>query len=117
MKTSQSDLWEVPALTHRSDPETSRQAAQDIQPHLGGQRLRVLQAVASFGDQGGNHDDVNQIYGWTDAKANRRLGELRQMGLVERLEISKPTRTGSKARIYTITKLGKTVLRQEAEDG
>ena len=85
------DLFTVtPARARRSDPAESHAAAESITPHLSAERRRALNLVRLYpgrttkelgalaaADYGGEAELWRQRIG-------RRLGELAEMGLIER---------------------------------
>lgn len=73
-------------LSHRNDPETSREAAEKLvaSGRLTGQRKAVLEALRQC--DGGTHGELGRVMGCDWLVAARRLPELRRMGLVTKGE-------------------------------
>jgi len=71
-------LFARPPLTRRADPATSFAAAVAVAPHVGTQRVEVLDCLTRYGPQ--TYKDVDRRLGWHTG-AQRRLVELQRAGL------------------------------------
>ena len=71
------------ALARRTDPETSKQAAQEILRSIRGMRKRAVDAVARW--PGRTASELSDLLGDRDVrKVGRRLGECSRKNLIRR---------------------------------
>ena len=116
-KQPQLDLLETPIPGfRRDDVETSVVAAKlagagppDRPSPAGTQRLRILLILRDF-ISGLNFSEIDYVAGWDQYVSNRRLKELRLLGLIERLEVKRPTLRGRDAFVHRITDAGRLYL-------
>ena len=89
-----------------TDPQTSRDAAASMAPHLSGQRARVLALVREHGDI--TAAEIARTTGHTiqQSVAARRLTDLAQMGLIEPTGVTRPGNTGRMCTVWTIATTG-----------
>jgi len=89
-------------LSHRNDPETSREAAAKLAASgkLSGQRRAVLEALRQC--DGGTHGELGRVMGCDWLVAARRLPELQRMGLVTKGEPRVCTVKGSRCTTWWI---------------
>jgi len=75
-------LSTIDTLTHRGDPDTSREAARKLMAsgRLTGQRRAVFEALRD--SDGATHAELGRVMGCDWLVAARRLPELERMGLV-----------------------------------
>jgi len=81
-----------------SDPVTSHQAAESMMGEAQGQRANILAALTMFGPM--TADELDEKLDLRDTSAGRRLPELAEMGLVERLKDMRRTRSNRQAHIW-----------------
>ena len=82
----------------RTDPETSHLAAASMVGKIEAQQERILSRLQVFGPM--TADQVDELIGWRETTAGRRLPELAEMGSVRRLETTGITRSGRQARLW-----------------
>ena len=82
----------------KTDVETSHQAAASMVDGADSHRKSILELLRERGPMTG--DALDAARGWKHATANRRLPELREMGLVVMLEKKELTRSGRPARLW-----------------
>lgn len=90
----------TPPAARRSDPDTSHDAAESMKSAAATQRSLVLYALFTTGTNGFTADEVDRMYGWDAATANRRFHELRKAGLIHRTARKRPTHTGREAYVH-----------------
>jgi hypothetical protein len=126
----------TPGTARRRDPATSRKAAADVAPRIGSQRRRVLEQFARAGEEGLTTDELLAIlerahlfmHLFTDPDdrpsepppANgvaRRVTDLLDRGALEpatlagtSTPVTRPTRRGRAAQVWTITPKGRSWL-------
>ncbi len=90
-----------PPGVRRTDPDTSviAAAAMDGEP-AASQRRRIIEAVKAAGFSGRHHAELNALFGWNNAQADRRLVELRRAGELLRLKRTRPTPSDCPAHVY-----------------
>lgn len=90
------------ALTHRRDPETSRQAAERLRESgkLGAQQRAVLEALRQC--DGATHAELGDFMGLHWLTPARRLPELERAGLVRKGEPRICTVKGSRCTTWWI---------------
>ena len=101
-----------PGRHRRTDPPTSHDG-RERRP----QRLQVLEALAAAGEDGLTADELDIALGWPPSRTGRRLPELREAALVDRLVdlttgelVTRPTRFATDAAVYRITPAGRKAL-------
>lgn len=82
----------------QTDPETSKDAASSMADTAETHRQKILSALRDHGRMTG--DAIDDLFGWKHATANRRLPELRSLGLVEMTDATAHTRSGRSARLW-----------------
>mgnify|MGYP003138669246 FL=1 len=102
----QVSLFDVPPRSRRTDPDTSHEAASSMHVTAASHRGEILELLRERG--GATGDAIDEALGWKHATANRRLPELREMGLVTMTEDTALTRSGRRARIWRIVERGDT---------
>lgn len=93
-------LFAQPLPSHTSDPWTSRQAAENAAGKAAANRIQITSYVERMGERGATADEVDTRYGWAHLTAARRLTELEKAGLVVCRGDTRPSNTGSPARVY-----------------
>ena len=101
--TEQLDLWAVMART--TDPDTSHDAAAQAVPRKHTDQQLVLRIHAHFPD-GLTDFELADIADRQQTSLGVRRAELRDMGLVERTDLRRPSPSGSPAIVWRITRLG-----------
>ncbi len=89
----------APPAARSSDPATSKDAAASMEAGAAHHRAQIMAALAQ-GDLTG--DELNRLYHWPAATANRRLTELVRAGLIHATDRTRPTRAGRQAAVYTL---------------
>lgn len=116
---SQFNLFEAAPAYRRTDPETSRQAAQDAATKCTANQLRALRLIA----QGAKTDyDLERITGLQKNSIGKRRSDLYRAGLVEPATdcgqtVKRPGPSGSRCIVWRITARGTrylTSLKHEA---
>lgn len=98
------DHWHFEPRARRTDPVTSHEAAESMVGAAKAQRKRVLLAMGSEKMTADAIDETLEVLGeWPRTTAGRRLPELLEMGLVERLEEKRKTRSGRRAHLWMAT--------------
>ena len=95
---------EVKPRARTSDPETSHEAAASMVEGAGRQR-EIVYAYLATTTRRLTADDIDKYLAnlnpdWPRTTAGRRLPELEELGLVERLPEKRPTRSGRKAFLW-----------------
>ena len=85
----------------RTDPITSHLAAEKVGEWAATQRSMILGYLAQAGEATG--DQLDEVFGWDHATANRRLPELRDDGLVTMTLATAKTRKGRLAHLWRLT--------------
>lgn len=93
-------LFAQPLPSHTSDPVTSRFAAELAAAAAASHRLAILWQLAELGETGATADEIDHHRGWAHLTAARRLTELEKSGLVVCRGDTRPSNTGSPARVY-----------------
>lgn len=91
----------LPLFSRAGDPETSHRAAQDARGRAGAQRRQILAALTL---NPMTNDELDQMMGWRVGTASRRTAELVRLGLIKRTATMRPTRTGSQAFVFEVTR-------------
>ena len=80
--------------------ETSREAAEAIEPDLGTLRGRVLAHIRECGPRGATDDEVQVALRMNPSTERPRRVELWERGWVFRTDQTRPTRSGRKATVW-----------------
>lgn len=80
--------------------DTSREAAESVQPHLERLEAKVLHAIRSGGDGGLTDDEGEHVLGLAHQTYSARRRALVQKGLVEASDQRRPTRSGRRATVW-----------------
>jgi hypothetical protein len=95
--------------------EMSHLSADDVRPISGPVRIRVLRAIAGFGERGASDEMIEQFLVMKHQSVSARRRELALSGFVE--VVGKAVNSsGSQAQLWAITELGREALK-EAQDG
>jgi len=71
-------------MYRRDDPDTSREAANLIAPHLNRLQAEVLRYARTKGERGFTHKEIARDLNYPDVSTHRtRVNELVRMGLLE----------------------------------
>lgn len=89
-----------PPLARRSDPETSKLAAESVADVAEAQRLMILAFLRARGAQGANASEIDQGLGWPTSTSGRRLHELRTAGFIVKSGERRETASGRLADVY-----------------
>ena len=84
----------------RTDPNTSHAAAASMLEGAASHRAKILAFLREHG--GATGDGLDDALGWRHATANRRLPELRELGLVTMTDEMRVTRSGRRARVWRV---------------
>src|SRR5260370_37043084 len=76
-------------VARRSDPETSRIAAARMRFKAGSHRARILHALDFLGPVGATHRELARETGLEPVQVDRRLVELRRLGVGARLGMTR----------------------------
>jgi hypothetical protein len=87
-------------LYRRHDPDTSRQAAESIQPHLTEIQKQVLHLIELAGFKGLTDEELSEIYGTAGSTARTRRAELAKQGLVVEAKEKRMLRSGQQGRVW-----------------
>lgn len=92
---------------------TSEQAAATKRLTVTLDRERILRLLwKRFLESGATQDEAALALSMKTQTASARFCELRDAGYIERLDRTRPTRSGSPARVHTITPAGIEILKQ-----
>lgn len=80
--------------------ETSRQAAESVEPHLERLEEMVLNAILSNG--GATCDEAEALTGLSHQTCSARFNALKGRGLIEQTASFRKTRSGRKACVYCV---------------
>lgn len=87
-----------------SDPETSHEAAESMLHESQVQRSAIREVLSTHG--GMTADEIDDMLesrgGWRMTTAGRRLSELQVLGLVERTDERRQTRSGRSAFVWRL---------------
>ncbi len=89
------------AKARRTDPQTSHDAAASMRGAADAQRRQVLGTLALHGPL--TADEIDEHVEWRATTAGRRLKELETAGLVVRTPVTRPTRSGRQATVWSLT--------------
>lgn len=92
------------AMARNTDPETSHQAARRVLSTKANDQALVLRILADVTDA--TDFEIAQIAGRQQTSLGKRRGELRDAGLVEFAGFTRPSPSGSPARVWKITPAG-----------
>ena len=67
---------------HRGDNETSIQASEELQEHLGRLQASAFGVIAAAGPHGASCDDIAAELDWIVFRVRPRTAELRRMGKI-----------------------------------
>lgn len=102
---------EPPPPTHR-DVDTSQAAAAQAAPHVPGRRDVLLSIIGGQGPHGATIDELQAATGWLVQSVCPVVNSLQRSGLIRDTGHRRPTRTGSPAKVWTVTDaVGKEALR------
>lgn len=104
----QVEALDRPAPFHRDGPIAEVFAALR-RPPRGGQRRRVLEAIAAAGPAGVTDAELEDRLALARPSPGNRRGELVADGLVEATGAHRPTRTGTPATVWRLTPTGSRV--------
>jgi predicted ArsR family transcriptional regulator len=93
-----------PAAARRTDPATSKVAAESVQDMTADIRLRILRTMSRIGEA--HRDRIAAEAGLTEAQTWRRLSELHREGLVEDTGRVLPGRSNRNQTVYRLTTTG-----------
>lgn len=93
-------LPELHTLYRKDDPDTSRQAAESIEPHLTEIQAEVLRLIESEGVRGMTDEELSDAYGTPGSTARTRRAELAQAGLVAEAADRRTLRSGRQGRVW-----------------
>jgi len=83
-------------VSRRSDPETSRLAAESVDPS--GQHAALLSALSRIGE--GSRRELSEASGLTEYQAGRRLSELERAGEIRWTGETRPGESGRMQRVW-----------------
>ena len=89
-------------LARATDPQTSQDAAESINPR--GQQEKLLRTLAHMTDA--NRYELAQAAGLTEYQAGRRLSELNDSGLIAWTGEVRPGATGRSQSVWKVTQAG-----------
>jgi len=95
----------VAPIARRADPVTSKIAAATMREGAALQRAQVLAALERRGDAGAIYTDLAVDTGLAPVAIDRRLPELRTLGLAIRLPETRLTPSGRPAHVHRATTL------------
>lgn len=90
-------------IVGRDHPDTSKQAALNVMPRTGTQRLAVLEAVANGRDGGMTDEEIRDELGLRYSSECARRKELVDGGWLEDSGRTRPTSTGQEAIVWVVT--------------
>jgi hypothetical protein len=93
---------DLPPYQRHSD--TSREAAELIEPDAATLRGQVLAHIRGCGDKGATDDEVQVALGMNPSTERPRRIELWRADLVRRTEATRPTRSGRSASVWVAEK-------------
>lgn len=97
-----------------SDGHTSQDAAMSFTvERLSAARLTVLTAIVNAGRNGLTDFELEGRTGGKQTSHGKRRGELRDHGLVEWSGLTRPSDTGTQAKVWRVTDLGIRVWREQ----
>ena len=97
---AQVELFVPPPAARCRDPETSHAAARSMRRAADMHAHVILGALQAIGR--GTYTDIAARSGLEPVQVNRRLPELRAVGLVRRLPQTAPTPSGRLAHVYEV---------------
>lgn len=90
---------QAPVTKYQAHSETSRAAAQDIQPTASTLRAKVLEFIADRGELGATDEEVQLALDMNPSTQRPRRVELAERGLIEKRG-QRPTRSGRQAVVW-----------------
>ena len=94
----------VAPIARRTDPVTSQLAAETMREGASHQRGQVLAALERRGFAGANYTELAEDTGLEPVAIDRRLPELRRLGLAVRLKETRLTPSGRPAHVHVATR-------------
>ena len=90
-----------PPRARTTDPKTSHDAAASMVSGASVQRAQIVDTLRMIGHPM-TADELDETIGWRPTTAGRRLKELEATGNVERLDETRPTRSGRNANLWEV---------------
>jgi hypothetical protein len=109
--TDQQLTFDGPGLSHRDDPETSREAAATVTSRTRRAMLSAFIDGAELTD-----DEAGLRAGIGNYSQRRRCSELRSLGLIEPTGAVRATEGGGRGLVCRITPAGRRAITSGAED-
>ena len=95
------DVSPGPHILYRpDDPDTSRQAAESIHPHLTEIQKQVLHLIELAGINGLTDEELSEMFGTSGSTARTRRAELYKQGLVVEAGKKRMLRSGQQGRVW-----------------
>lgn len=94
------DLFDDDLPPHQSHSDTSREAAEAIEPDAESLRGVVLAYIRRRGREGATDDEIQVALDMNPSTQRPRRVELWEAGLVERTSATRPTRSGRRATVW-----------------
>ena len=109
--------FDVNAAVRRTDPPTSRMAAERVAPHVTAGQMLALKAFYSTPDASLDDFQLSDLTGLRQTSVGKRRCELERAGYVEKVErrASPSPQTNSVVQSYRITESGLTFYAREFE--
>ncbi len=95
-------LPELHTLYRKDDPDTSRQAAESVEPHLTEIQANVLGIIADSGEYGLTDEQLSERFGTSTSTARTRRAELADRGMVIEAAARRTLRSGRQGRVWKI---------------
>lgn len=89
-----------PLVPHVAGSDTSRAAAESMEPHAGTLEAKVLIAIRAAGDEGHTDDELEQVLGLSHQTTSARRRALVIRCLVKDSGERRPTRSGRGATVW-----------------
>jgi hypothetical protein len=105
-------LWDAAPAARRRDPGTSQQAALRTPVLRGRDRIRALHIHAAHCEGLTDFELARLMADRKQTSAGKRRGELRDLGLIAKTSITRPSDTGSPAIVWKITPSGIATAKQ-----
>jgi len=100
MEQDEFNFDDEPEAPYQHHSETSREAAQLIEPELGTLRAEVLAEIRRCGADGATDDELQVTLGMNPSTERPRRIELWEAGHIARTERTRPTRSGRQATVW-----------------
>lgn len=97
---SQLTLFHTPPTAPFSNPMTSKEAAEAIQPTLGAIESKVLGFIVGRKRIGATCDEVERLLGFRHQTASARIYDLAQKGLIQDSGDRRETSSGRRAIVW-----------------